>query len=210
MPACAIVGASDFNSNAFLMMKEAGMFDHVIAVDAGFKWLEDIGQKPDFALGDFDSLGYKPRGIRISTYSADKDKSDMELAIDRAKAKHFDTLFIFGALGRRLDHTLANLQVFSQASSEGIKVCAIGESETVFFLTGPDILELDARDDGIISVFAMDDKVEGLFERGLKWELDNVELKNRSSLGLSNKFIGEPVLVGVEKGTIAIIVNDVS
>lgn len=210
MSACAIVGASDFNSDAFLMMEEAGMFDYVIAVDAGFRSLEEVGKKPDFVLGDFDSLGYKPRGIRIATYSADKDKSDMELAIDRARTKKFDTLFIFGALGRRLDHTLANIQVLSKASEDGMKVCAVGKNETVFFLTGPNTFELDAREEGVISVFAMDDQVEGLFERGLKWELDDVVLKNRLSLGLSNKFIGEPVLIGVEKGTIAVIVNEAS
>ena len=43
-----------------------------------------------------------------------------------------------------------------------------------------------------------------MFERGLEWELDDVTLTNRTSWGLSNQLIGEAVMIGVERGTIAI------
>ena len=50
----------------------------------------------------------------------------------------------------------------------------------------------------------MNDLSSGVFERGLKWELDDVGLRNRTSLGLSNEFQGEAVMIGVEKGTLAV------
>lgn len=204
MKTIALVGASDFNADEFARMDAQGAFDVVIAVDGGFASLEAIGRKPDMALGDFDSLGYVPHGLRTARFSPDKDKSDMELALERAKSDKATDVFVFGALGRRLDHTLANMQLFAKFSEAGLRVAAIGEAEAITFVTGPDAFEAPARESGTVSVFAMDDECSGVFERGLKWELDDVVLTNRTSLGLSNELIGEAVLIGVERGTIAI------
>lgn len=204
MRAAALVGASDFNADEFQNMDAEGMFDLVIAVDGGFASLEKIGRRPDMALGDFDSLGYVPRGIRVVRFSAEKDASDMELALARAKTERADSVFVFGGLGRRLDHTLANLQLFARMSEQGLHVTAIGQEEAIIFLTGPDIFEAPAQECGTVSVFAMSDTCTGVFERGLKWELDDAALTNRTSLGLSNELIGEAVMIGVETGTIAI------
>lgn len=204
MRTCALVGASTFNAEQFIAMHGAGAFDYVIAVDGGFASLEDIGVRPDLVMGDFDSLGYIPQGIRNVRFPAEKDKSDMELALKRAKGQRFERVIVFGALGRRLDHTMANMAVFSKYSELGLKVTAIGEDSAIFFITGPDIFEAPAQESGTVSVFAMSDRTEGVFERGLKWELDDVELTNRESIGLSNELVGEAIMIGVEKGTLAI------
>lgn len=198
------MGASQFNAEYFREMYDAGAFDYVMAVDGGYASLKDAGIEPDMALGDFDSLGYIPKGIRVVRFSSHKDESDMELALKRVKSMKFDSVVVFGALGRRLDHTLANMQVFSKLSEEGLNVSAIDMDDAIFFITGPDIFEAPALESGIVSVFAMNDMVHGLFERGLEWELDNVELTNRTSLALSNEIIGEAIMIGVEEGTIAI------
>lgn len=186
-------------------MYESDAFDHIIAVDGGLRSLEEVGVKPNVALGDFDSLGYVPTGMRTVRFSKDKDKSDMELALKRAKSQRFDNVVVFGALGGRLDHTLANMGVFSKYSELGLKVTVIDDDTAVFFLTGPDIFEAPALESGVVSVFAMSDVTEGVFERGMKWDLDDVVLTNRESIGLSNELIGEAVMIGVEKGTICVI-----
>lgn len=204
MRTCALVGASDFNDEQFRLMDEAGMFDYVMAVDGGFAHLESIGRKPDMAIGDFDSLGYVPRGIRVVRRSQHKDESDMELALMRAKAQRFDAVYVFGGLGRRLDHTLANLQLFAKFTEKGISVTAIGDDSAATFLAGPDVLEAPARESGTVSVFAMNDECVGVFERGLEWELDDHTLTNRTSLGLSNEFKGEAIMIGVEQGTLVV------
>ncbi|WP_165252470.1 thiamine diphosphokinase [Adlercreutzia sp. ZJ304] len=204
MKTCALVGASDFNADQFKIMDDAGVFDYVMAVDGGFAHLESIGRKPNMAIGDFDSLGYVPRGLHVVRHSAHKDESDMELALMRAKSQRFDTIYIFGGLGRRLDHTLANLQLFAKFAERDISISAIGDDSLVTFLAGPDVLEAPARESGTVSVFAMNDKCCGVFERGLEWELDDYTLDNRTSLGLSNEFKGEAIMIGVEQGTLAV------
>lgn len=206
MSTCALVGASDFNAAHFTQLDQAGVFDYVIAVDGGLAHLDAIGRKPDVAMGDFDSLGYVPKGMRVARFSSNKDKSDMELALDRAKSRRFDDVYVYGGLGGRLDHTLANLQLFALFSERGLYVTAIDEDTAVAFITGPDVFELPAVETGTVSVFSMSDHAEGVFERGLKWELDDATLTNRTSLGLSNELKGEAVMIGVEEGTLAIFV----
>ena len=204
MKTCALVGSSQFNAAHFQELDAAGVFDYVIAVDGGFASLEAIGRKPDMALGDFDSLGYVPKGLRVAQFSSHKDKSDMELALDRARSMRYDEVYVYGGLGRRLDHTLANLQLFALFSEKGLFVTAVDEDTSVVFITGPDTFEMPAVEAGTVSVFPMNDRAEGVFERGLAYELDDAVLTNRTSLGLSNELIGEAVMIGVEKGTIAI------
>lgn len=201
---CALVGAGDFNAERFLEMNSDGAFDYVIAVDGGYAILEEVGVAPDMVLGDFDSLGYVPKGIRTSKFSSHKDKSDMELAFERAKSRRFDTVYAFGVLGGRLDHTVANMQVGARFSELGLSVFMVGMDEVLAFVTGPDVFEAEARDEGTVSVFSLSDVSEGVFERGMEWNLDDVTLTNRTSQGLSNELVGEPVMVGVEKGTIVV------
>lgn len=201
----ALIGASDFNDGHFLAQYRAGQFACVVAIDRGFSYVESIGVRPDVALGDFDSLGYVPQGVEVLTFDSHKDKSDMELAFDYARSKGARAVSVYGALGKRLDHTLANLGVFAQASEQGMRVMAIDRSWALRMLTGPAQLVLPAREAGVCSVFAMNDEARGVTIRGLEYPLEDAVLTNRTSLGLSNEFIGEEASISVQTGTIAVI-----
>lgn len=202
MATCALVGAVDFNVEDFLARYNAGEFDFVIAVDAGFAHLEAAGVRPDMAVGDFDSLGYVPKCRRVSRHPVKKDKSDMELAMDKAVDWGHDELVIYGALGGRLDHTIANLQLFARFSEHERYVTAIGDTYAVRLLTGPDVFELPPLERGTVSVFAANDLVKGVIERGMEYSLDDEPLSNRTSRGLSNELTGEEATVAVEEGTL--------
>lgn len=201
MATCALVGAVDFNANDFKARQAAGEFDFIIAVDAGFAHLEAIGVAPDMAVGDFDSLGYVPKARRVSRHPVKKDKSDMELAIEKAVAWDHDELLIYGALGARLDHTIANLQLFARFSERDVYVTAIGDTYAVRLLTGPDVFELPVTE-GTVSVFSANDTARGVIERGMAYSLDDEPLSNRTSRGLSNELTGEEATVAVEEGTL--------
>ena len=97
---CALVGAASFDADHF----SAEHFDKVIAVDGGFSSLCAIGVTPDFALGDFDSLGHVPQGVPIERHPVMKDDSDTALALEWAFAHGMREVAVYGALGGRLDH----------------------------------------------------------------------------------------------------------
>ena len=205
MAACALIGAVEFNAEDFLARREAGAFDYVIAVDGGFAHLDALGVEPDMALGDFDSLGYVPKCRRVSRHPAHKDESDMELAMERAVNWGYDELFVYGALSGRLDHTVANLQLFARFSERGAYVTGIGGDFAVRMLTGPDVFELPGcLERGTVSVFSLNDVSRGVIERGMLYSLDDEPLSNRTSRGVSNELVGEPASVAVEEGTLCV------
>lgn len=204
MSTVALVGASDFNAGCFTARWEEGAFDAVIAVDGGFASLAAAGCAPDLAIGDFDSLGYVPRGTEVLAFPPEKDASDMELALGEAVARGADAVEVYGALGGRLDHTLANLQLLASFAERGMAVAAVGEHERITFLVGPGELRLPAARSGIVSVFSLTDVSTGVVEEGLKYGLDGVALTNRTSWGLSNELVGTPARIALESGTLAV------
>ena len=201
---CALVAASDFNAEHFAACQADGVFDYVIAVDAGFVHLESVGCTPDLALGDFDSLGYVPRCKKVARHPVHKDKSDLELALDRAMNRDFTDLVVYGALGGRLDHTVANLQLLARYAEAGANVTAIGLDSAARYIVGPDVYDLPLHDAGTVSVFAMTPEAHGVIERGMEYSIDDETLGNRTTRGLSNELIGQEAAIAVEAGTLLV------
>lgn len=224
MKTAAIVAASEFNEEVFKIMDHNCVFDYCVAVDAGYQSLKDIERRPDIAVGDFDSLGKTPHDIRTVSYPQDKDESDLELAFKRLRGFGYQKVFVFGALGRRTDHTVASMRACAFASTPDMIVEMIGMNERIVFLTGETMWECESykhddpaplinrentpiEEETTVSILPMRDPVRGLFMRGFKWEKDDFSLSNYATIGLSNKTTGEPILIGLESGTIAIIIN---
>lgn len=200
MGCCALVAASEFNARHFL----ARDFDYVVAVDGGLAHLEKAGCSADFILGDFDSLGWVPEGSNVEAHPVHKDKSDLELALDFVLEHGFDEVAAYGALGGRLDHSVANLQMCARFAEVGVRLTLIGLDSAVRILVGPGKFEFPQLDAGTVSVFSATDESLGVTERGLEYSLENARLTNRTTLGLSNELIGQPASVSIEQGTLYI------
>ena len=202
MMTCALVATCDFNADHFATCDAAGVFSRVYAADAGYAHLQDIGRVPDVVLGDFDSLGYVPDFPDIEVHPSHKDESDLELAFDRMKADGVNAVYVYGAIGGRLDHTIANLQMAARFAEEGMQVTFIAPDCAIRILVGPGSYELPRLERGTVSVFSATDRSVGVTELGMEYPLEDAVLTNRTTLGLSNEIIGKPVTVSVEKGTL--------
>ena len=202
MKTCALVASSDFNAEHFARCWKSAAFDCIVAVDGGFAHLEAIGCAPDVAMGDFDSLGYVPEGNLVIAHPAHKDKSDLELAFDYAAERGFRCVVVYGALGGRLDHSVANLQMCARFAEGGMRVQLIGADCAVDILVGPGELDLPACDSGTVSVFSAVGASHGVTEKGMEYPLENATLTNRTTLGLSNELAGQSASVSVEEGTL--------
>lgn len=199
---CALVGAAAFDVRHFLQER----FDAVVAVDGGYEALVRSGVRPDFAIGDFDSLGYVPRDVAIERHPSMKDDSDTALALDWARRRGFDSVAFYGVLGGRLDHTHAALAALAHATRSGMRAAAIGEGSVVTVLSsqGYSTLDLPAYDQGTFSVFAYGAFAPLVTERGSKYEIDGVAMRDDSTLGLSNEFAGSAVRIAVREGDAAV------
>lgn len=202
---CAIVASMPFDNDVLSSLVSAGSIDFIIAADAGFSHLKKLGIKADLVVGDFDSLGYVPEGPDVVLHPAHKDESDLELALEEAAARKFDAAIVCGALGGRLDHTIAALHACARFAEAGMDIALIGEDAVVKILVGPGTYDLPEIKEGTVSVFSAVDESQGVNEYGMEYPLEDAALGNRTSLGLSNELIGQSASVSVEKGTLYII-----
>lgn len=199
MKKCYIIGAGD-NSGTIFVKKEN---EYVIAVDGGLEILNNPGIVPDTIIGDFDSLGYIPKGDNVITYPKEKDDTDMMLAVEYAHDLGYNEIEIFGGTGGRIDHTFANVSTMLWASKRGIRI-KMTDADYFYYMITDDNLILDAKEEGDISVFAMD-KASGVTISGAKYETDNVLLVNDNPTAVSNSYIGKEVSISVKQGSLLII-----
>lgn len=204
MATFALVGAADFNQEHFKRRTGEGAYAAVIAVDGGYRSVVEAGCVPSLAIGDFDSLGYVPDDVPVQRFSPCKAESDMELGLRHAREQGAGSVEVYGALGGRLDHTVANLQLLAKYSELGMQVSAIDSEQRVAFVTGPATYDLPLLDQGTVSVFSLCDQVDGLLEEGMLYSFDDPWLTNRSTRGLSNELVGKPARVSVGEGTIVV------
>ena len=200
---CWIVGAGDFDAARFAPAPG----DFVIAADGGLKYLDALGAKPDLVLGDFDSLGKVPAGDNVLRYPPEKDDTDMMIAVKEGLRRGFVRFALFGGLGGRLGHTLANIQTLMFLSKNSARGFLCGESETVTAVTDGTI-SFSAAHAGYISVFCLDEPARGVTLRGLKYPLNDAVMTSSVPLGVSNEFTGDAASVTVRHGTLVIVWGD--
>lgn len=198
--ACVIVGAGELE-DAVIRRREG---DLVIAADGGLKYLERAGIAPDIALGDFDSLGYRPDLPEVIYHPPEKDDTDTMLAVREGFARGFDTFVIYAGLGGRLDHTVANLQTLAFIAENGGRGYLVGGSAVSTAVKDASI-SFGAGERGMISVFCMGEKAEGVTISGLKYEVENAELVPYLPLGASNEFTGKPAKIEVKHVTLLVM-----
>jgi thiamine pyrophosphokinase len=190
MKKCVIAGAGEFNG-----LHSDFSADYIIAADSDYL-------SPDLLIGDLDSVSSIPEGVETIRFPQEKDASDLELACDEAIRRGFGCLYIYGALGGRLDHTLASIAVLVSVSRRGISAWLIGADEIITAVTNGRIT-LSGR--GTVSIFPAGEKASGVTLSGLKYTMDNGTLTCDSSRGLSNEFVGENVVIEVRDGTLIIV-----
>lgn len=194
------VCGGEFAADKFV--REEG--DAVVAVDSGYAVVSELCAV-DCAIGDFDSLGYVPEGIKVIRHDPVKDYTDTQLALEYAVENGADECVIYGGLGGRLDHTLANLQTAYALAKKGVKVRFVGKDCEAFYIRESAVLQ--GEEGRFFSLFALD-KAKGVSIRGAKYEITDKEMDNFYPLGVSNAFTGGECEIKVREGVLLAIVND--
>ncbi|MBE6573668.1 MAG: thiamine diphosphokinase [Ruminococcaceae bacterium] len=182
---CYIVGACDFNE--IIKPDDA---DYIIAADGGYKSLCEKGITPDAVMGDFDSLGFVPGHKNIIKHPPEKDDTDTALALNYGYEMGYRRFLIFGGIGGRLDHTLANMQTVLGMKRRGCECYLIGGGCIITALEN-ESFTFSGKEKGYLSLFAADGKAENVTLKGLKYPLDKATLYPDITLAVSNEFIGE-------------------
>ena len=185
--------------------------DAIIAADGAFYKAIRLGLQPDYVTGDLDSISINdvltayPELRVIPT--PDQERADLEKAIYVATEMGATSITVIGALGGRMDHTIANLALLSSihtevpvglADSYGITryISAVGEGGN----ERPTALDLSTAIGDTVSLVTMHQNTIVTIT-GVKWPLRDYALRPGTQ-GVSNVALSDHVLVTVERGAL--------
>ena len=208
-----IVAAAPAAGSPELVSKLAAVHDSIIAVDGGGAVCVEAGVRPDVVLGDFDSIDpaaldwLRRGGSRINSFPADKDQTDLELALSAARSQGADRVTVTAVSGRRLDHTLAAIGAIGAAADLWPEVVEPQMRAWVVSAEARDSLRVT----GVGATISLVSWGAGarLSISGVRWPLEQHDLPFGSGLGVSNVVTDEAgALIRVHAGTIFAIAPD--
>jgi thiamine pyrophosphokinase len=180
--------------------------DIIICADGGTRHAIELGLTPDVIIGDLDSLleGFQPSDkTQIIKFPADKNETDLELAIDHALSLKPEELIILAAFGGRLDQTLGNIALIANSKLLGCDVRLHDGVEEVFFCR--DQVQVKGRSADIVSLIPWGGEVSGIVTEGLRWPLNNEILYPQKTRGISNEMLGTQASVKIKTGLLLIV-----
>jgi thiamine pyrophosphokinase len=206
MNVIAIVANGNLDS---VFLPEIKRADYLIGVDRGAYWLIKHGVNPHVAIGDFDSVIKKEHAIvrrksgKFIRYPAEKDATDMELAIEYARTLKPRTVVIYGSTGSRIDHTIGTLQLLESFLDTRINAIIRDQKNEVFLLTSRRTLE-KTSDFRYVSLLSYT-KTALVSLRGFKYPLSYAIIHRGSTLGVSNEIVAKEAAIEVHKGTVIVV-----
>ena len=184
--------------------------DYLICADGGANHALAMGLTPHLVVGDLDSIDdeVSQELCRVSTeflqYPSEKEKSDLELALDKAIELRPGKIVLIGVFGgRRMDHTFANIMLMNVPLNRGIAVEIIDEDHEVRLVNSDVTIKGQAGD--YLSLLPLTAEVKEVVTEGLKYPLTGETLFFSSSRGLSNEFTGLEASIKVGAGTLLVI-----
>lgn len=187
-----------------LFEKESG--DFVAAADGGLLYADRAGIKVDLVVGDFDSLGYIPKGENVLRLPTEKDDTDALFAVKKGVEAGFSEFALYCALGGEADHSIANLQILLMLVKSGKHGYIVSDKRVVTACCGERII-FSPSCKGKFSVFSAED-IANVSISGAKYDFCG-ELKNTFPVGASNEFMGKQVQICAYKPVFAVFGTDI-
>jgi thiamine pyrophosphokinase len=181
----------------------------VIAADRGLEHALALGLEVTVAVGDFDSASpeavdvAEASGTRIDRHPAEKDATDLELALDLAASMSPARILVLASAGGRLDHELATLLLLGSERYAGTQLDAFVGVARLHVIRGERLLEGVPGE--LVSLLALHGSADGVRTEGLAYPLRGETLEAGSSRGVSNVFVADTAHISLEHGVLLAI-----
>jgi thiamine pyrophosphokinase len=193
----------------------------LIAADGGAHHAIAMGVRPRVIVGDLDSVSPElaqelaRQGVELEKYPAAKDKTDLELAIERAIRDGAQEIVLLGALGGRLDQSLANVLLMAKRDWPAtIRLVDAPESENggvteiATVIHNGEMITLEAAIGSTVSLLPLSAEVTGITYTGLLYPLNNATIALGSTRAVSNEVSSFPATVSIGSG-IALVIQSI-
>jgi thiamine pyrophosphokinase len=179
----------------------------VIAADSGLDQALALGLDVHLRVGDFDSASPQAmdayRHVPEERWPADKDATDLEIALRAAAQLGAERVVVVGGHGRRLDHHLGNAALLASPDLAGIDVEWLAGEARVHVVHVA--VELHGSVGDLVSLIPAGGAAEGVTTEGLRWELSAATLPFGTSRGISNQLARPVARVRVGAGTLLVV-----
>ena len=191
----------NFYREDFLMRKKDE--DIVISANGGYTIAASMGIKPDFLIGDMDSVERidKNNNLKLMRYPRDKDYSDFELSLQYAKNFNPEIIIVYGALGGRDDHSFINLVLLAYLEIPSVFI----ENDVMVYNIKNSVV-LHNESGRLCSLVALSAGCRVDSMEGFKYEIKDEELKP-SSRGLSNIINKDRAVIRANGGPLLFFLN---
>ncbi len=183
---------------------------YVVCCDGGLSHAKALGILPDCIVGDFDSAKqevvdfFLDKKIPVRTFPTHKDETDMELGLDAAMEAGATEVVIFGGIGSRLDHTLANVHYLLYLLRHGVKAKLVNEHNVVQLTDG--VVQLEGKAGDLVSTLPLSPQVTGITTKGLEYPLTDATLTLDDRLiAVSNVMLSSQAEISVQEGYLLVM-----
>lgn len=210
-----IVGSAPVGEDHTYYLALIKAADLLIAADGGLALCLEAGRMPDVCVGDFDSVSpadlqlARAAGSEIRVFPAEKDASDLDLAVEAARSRAAGTLRITAAFTGRIDHTLAAFGALLRAADLGATALEPAWQAHALDAASTRVLELAEQPGTVVSLFALGECAVVSAE-GVRFPLREARLEPVSSLGLSNVASARTQRIEVHQGRLIAVINSAS
>lgn len=194
-----------------LLLEELKDSDIIIAADKGAEALYKCNIKPNFIVGDFDSIDenilnyYRKNNINLNAFPVEKDFTDSEAAVIKAINMGAHKIALLGCTGSRLDHALSNINLLYYSLTSNIQCYIRDEFNYIRMVEKPTYIKKDKFK--YFSLLSFKEDVINLTIHGAKYPLNNHHLKvgYLSGLGVSNEIKENEAYIEFSSGILLII-----
>lgn len=204
-----IISGGELNSNFLKEFIKNNNINNIIAVDKGLEALDENGILPNYIVGDFDSINKNvlskyENNAEVIKLNPEKDFSDTHMALKLAIKIKSTSIYVLGAMGKRIDHALANIHILKEALDSNIE-CKILDSNNEIQLITTGKHEVGNLGYKYVSLIPLTTKVEGITLTGFKYPLNNATLEIGHSIGVSNELIKDIATIEIKSGILIFI-----
>lgn len=188
----------------------------VVAADGGSSLAAELGLTPDLVVGDLDSSDpshvarLEEAGVELRRFPHDtKWETDTELAALAALHWQPRTIILLGALGGRLDHSLANVLLLTHPLLAPIQVRIVDGAQEVFLAKPGQWNRIPGKHGDTVTLLPVGGDAAGVRTQGLHWPLLRETLPQGRGRGVSNyidEAIGVEASVWLNSGHMLVVV----
>ena len=207
-----IVSGGMLEEEFVLSILEAEDTEFIIGVDKGLEFLYRHEIRPDYIVGDFDSVSrdvvdyYREEAdVPIREFNPVKDASDTEIALRLCLGLNRKEIWILGGTGKRIDHLWANVQCLQIALAAGADARIMDSHNQIRLLNQGITLKRSEAFGKYFSLFPLELPVDALTITGAKYPLKGHFLKPEDSLCVSNEFEEDEVTISFAYGTVILM-----